>query len=296
MDWQTNLLIGVVILILHFFDNFFTVLYLKKIENLEQDLLSLPFKTEALKASDFLLSSEHMSPEINDFIQKYEWLGSIGTIPKWCFTARYQNTLSGVVLINEPTAYSRLLGEDTGKYEALIQRGATASWTPKNLGSRLIMYSCRWMVSNTDKRLFVAYGDPMANELGIIYQACGFDYLGADFGNNYLYRHPGIKRDFSSQTLKRTSMFKQWCRNQNVSLQDEWFNENGFKNVKRIPLEIKQKWHDWNKQILIESEKIKINKKHKYALLMGKNKSERKKFFQMKQYLTLPYPKKASAI
>jgi hypothetical protein len=43
------------------------------------------------------------------------------------------------------------------------------------------------MVKNTDKRVFSGYSDPKANEVGIIYQACNFEYLGNNFGNYYFY-------------------------------------------------------------------------------------------------------------
>ncbi|NJL69360.1 MAG: hypothetical protein HC894_27135 [Microcoleus sp. SM1_3_4] len=202
--------------------------YHKKIEWLEQDLKILPFNPATLSAKDFDLSAEPLSKEIVEFIQKYEWLGTMGVSPKWCFTARYRGILSGVVLINEPTAYSTLMGENTPKYEALIQRGATISWAPKNLGSRLVRYSCKWMVNNSEKRAFVAYADPEANEIGTIYQACGFEYLGKTFGSSTLYRHPQIKNgcSFSSQSLKRTSAFKRWCKHNGIIAQRGWFKEN----------------------------------------------------------------------
>ena len=268
--------------------------YIKKLEWLEKDLETLSFNSQNLSASDFILNQEEINPEIIEFIQKYEWLGNIGVYPKWCFTARYRNILGGVVLINEPTAYSKIIGPDTSIYEALIQRGATASWSPKNLGSRLIMFSCNWMVKNTTKRAFTAYADPEACELGIIYQACGFDYLGNNFGNSFLYKHPNIKNNnpFSSQTLKRTSSFKKWCKNNNIKIQKIWFKENEFKNLDMIPEEIKNRWYIYNKQILDSAEKITIEKKHKYILIKGKTKKENKFLNNLKNYKIYPYPKK----
>ena len=187
--------------------------YLKKQEHLEEDKKTLDFDYTAIISTDFDLANEPLSHEVVEFIIRYEWLGTIGVIPKWCFTARYKGKLGGVILINEPTAYSKLLGDVTPKLEALIQRGATASWTPRNLGSRMIMFSCNWMVQNTNKRLFVGYADPRANELGILYQSSNFDYLGNSFGTTYLYKHNLIKDNkwFSPQSLKRTSSFLKWC-------------------------------------------------------------------------------------
>ena len=44
-----------------------------------------------------------------------------------------------------------------------------------------------WMVKNTEFRLFEAYADPEAKELGTIYQACNFYYVGDNFGSDKLY-------------------------------------------------------------------------------------------------------------
>ena len=269
--------------------------YRKKLQNYEEDIKNLPFNFEALVASQFDLEKEDFSDEISDFIKKYEWLGTIGVAPKWCFTARYKGYLAGVVLINEPVAYSKILGPDTPRYEALIQRGASASWTPKNLGSRLIMFSCKWMVSNTDKRAFVGYADFSAKEKGIIYQACGFDYLGDSYGESYMYRHPEIKKNpFSKHSLSRTSAFKSWCRKNNIELKKNWFKENGFKNLKEIPKDIKKAWYDSIKKILAKSEKIKMVKRRKYVLVLGKTRREKRDFHNFKTYIPQPYIKNIS--
>jgi hypothetical protein len=264
--------------------------YRKKIQYYEQDIDTLPFNPDSLKASDFDLGVEDISDEIITFIEKYEWLGHIGVMPKWCFTAKYNGFLGGVVLINEPSAYSKILGEDTPKYEALIQRGASSSWAPKNLGSRLIMFSCNWMVKNTEKRAFIGYADLSARERGIIYRACNFEYLGDGFGVSELLRHPSIPHLFTSHSLKRTSMFRRWCGENNITLEKSWFKENKFKNLETIPEEIKNSWYKWAKKIVDESEKIKIDKKLKYVLVLGKDKREYRALCSLKQYKPLPYP------
>lgn len=266
----------------------------KKQQWLRNDLKELPFDPSTLSNKELTLSNELFSTEIKEFIEKYEWLGNVGVYPKWCFTARYRGHLCGVILINDPTSYSSLLGEKTSTYEALIQRGATASWAPKNLGSHLIMFSCKWMARNTEKRAFIGYADPRANELGTIYQACGFDYLGNKFGNSWLYRHPAIKNGavFSSQLLKRTSSFRKWCKENGVCMEENWFKANHFKNLKVIPTEIRRRWYQWIKEIIMDSEKIPVEKKHKYVLVMGKNKREKRFLTELKTYTPVKYPQR----
>jgi hypothetical protein len=199
-------------------------------------------------------------------------------------------------MINHPQAYSHLLGEDTSR-EALIQRGATASWTPKNLGSRLILFSCKWMVANTSKRIFVGYGDSKAHEIGTIYQACNFDYLGDKFGTDVIYTHPNIRdgAPFSAQILKRTSAFRKWCRQNGIDLQPSWFKKNQYKDLKAIPTEIKESWYSDIKKTLAECSTIKIGRKHKYALLLAKDKRELKYLRSLKTYKPLPYPKRSTS-
>jgi hypothetical protein len=265
----------------------------KKLQWYSEDIKNLPFCTNEVKASYFFLQNEKMSEEISSFIERYEWLGTTGFNVKWCFTARYMGVLSGVVLISEPASYSTLLGTDTPKYEAIIQRGATVSWSPRNLGSRLILFSCHWMVNNTSKRLFIGYADSEANERGTIYRACNFDYIGNNFGDTYSYNHPEIQHSFSSRYLRRTSTFKVWCKKNNIELKHEWFKENQFKDLSKIPDEVKQKWYSWGKNIIEESNKTKLPRKSKYALLIGVNKTEKKDLMQMKAYTPLPYPKYA---
>jgi len=263
-------------------------------KRLQDDLEKLDFDYKILTPKHFSLKKEFFSNEIKMFIERYEWLGTIGVYPKWIFTARYKNILCGVVLINEPTAYSKLLGDDTPRYEALIQRGACISWSPKGLASRLIMFSCRWMVKNTNKRFFVAYSDPEAGEVGIVYQACNFDFLGNSFGASKMYIHDEFKGGlpFSSQTLNRTSTLKLWAGINGISLEKEWIKENGFKNLNNIPEKIKECWKCWKKKVIEESITIFKEKKGKYAYVLGNSKKELKELKKLKNYKTKEYPKR----
>lgn len=263
---------------------------------LKGDTSELLFDYKSLKTTDFIFNKEEYSEEINNFIKKYEWLGKTGNSVKWVFTARYQGLLAGVILLNEPASYSRnlLAGIDTSSLETLIQRGCSASWTPKNLGSSLIMFSLNWMVRNTSKRIFVGYADTGASEFGILYQACNFDYLGNTFGAKYLYQNPKIKEGnfFSRQTLSRTSSLKKWCNQNNIEFKKEWLKENGYKDITKIPKDILKSWKKNNASIINNSFKMKIPPKGKYVLVLGRNSTDQKYLNKLKNYKKLPYPKK----
>ena len=155
-----------------------------RLKNRETDLIESGLTEDDvadINIGDIVLSYEpkdEVWEEAKAFIVKHEWLGKMGLYPTHIFTARYNGILAGVVVMDMPNAFSKLLGEDTRKIERLISRGACISWSPKNLASALVMFAIRWMVKNTRFRLFIAYSDTEAKELGTIYQACNFYYIG----------------------------------------------------------------------------------------------------------------------
>lgn len=252
---------------------------------LEEDReLGMPFD---LKVSDFSMTRESLTKEHVDFIVKYEWLGQVGYGVRHVFTARYKNLLAGVVMISEPTSYSKFNKD----LEALIQRGACSSWAPKNLNSALVMFSCKWMVNNTQKRLFTAYSDPTAGEIGTIYQACNWDYLGQYFGAKIMYKLPNGKL-VSSRSFTRTSSMKKWARELGIEWLREWTKENGYQDTKAIPKEILKKLRNHGMEKARSLETIQCPPKGKYCLLLGKDKREQKYLNTLKNWICLPYPKR----
>lgn len=243
-------------------------------KNIELDKAAgFPFD---LDVKDFVLNVEDISDEHRDFIKKYEWLGTVGFGIKHCFTARWNNHLAGVVLMGEPNF------RQFGDIELLIHRGAASSWSPKNLNSRLIMFGCNWIVRNTNYRIFTAYSDPDAGEIGTIYQACNFDYLGQTYGADYSYRLPNGKV-VSSRYFNRTSSMKKWAKELNITWQDEWNKENGFQNYSKIPQVLK----DYAQQMKDSCIKTKQSPKGKYVLLLNYGKNKIKRTWEKH-----PYPKR----
>lgn len=247
---------------------------------------------------EYVLNKEPISEEIKKFVERYEWLGGVGVLPRWIFTARLRGVLACVVCMNLPNSFSKLLGPDTRKYECLIQRGASTSFCHPHMGSRLIRWACRWMVQNTEKRLFLGYADSTAGERGIIYRASGFDYLGSDFGTSIMLVHPDFNKGkpFTPQSLRRTSvwkrLYKQWY---GVPLPKEFLSDNGFKNIAKVRslpggTEAVEEFYAWGNKIVAESVKTKIPSKGKYALVLGKDRREQRVLNKMKSYKPKPYP------
>ncbi len=168
--------------------------------NRDEDLLAAGLTEEEasmLRIDDFVFEyvdkeNKELCKEVKEFIMRHEWLAKLPNRPTHRFTARLKKngTLAGTIIMATPNAFSNLLGKENKDKEKLISRGACISWGPKNLGSWLIMSSVRWMAENTDFRYFTAYSDPEAKELGTIYQACNFTYLGQTSGTSKQYLDP----------------------------------------------------------------------------------------------------------
>lgn len=263
-----------------------------KEKTLGQDIAVLGADFLKTDLGEYTIGYTALSREHIDFIKRYEWLGTIGNYPKWTFEARYRGHLAAVVLINEPNQYSKI-----GKSrEALIQRGATVSWAHEHLGSKIVSWSIRWMVANTTKRFFVAYSDPRANEIGTIYQACNFRYLGKEFGARAQYRHPVYKKGkkFSIQSLRRTSVLKQWAKANGIKLEPHWFKDNGFKDLSKLPMDIKNRWYTWGNEIIAQSIKEGIESKGKYICIRGRTPKETRMLLrEIDPKVFKPYPKRS---
>ena len=118
-------------------------------------------------------------------IEQFEYLGTMPPFTLHCFGIFFGDRLGGgVVYASEPTenlgVWDRL--GYTGKIICLA-RGACTHWAHPHAGSRLIRRSMRLLPHCFE--VITATVDPSAGEVGVIYQSCGFDYVGvvAEGGN-----------------------------------------------------------------------------------------------------------------
>lgn len=133
-----------------------------QIRDLKESGLTLE-ETSKLRTTDFeyrFVTSKKERLKLTEFIRKHEWLGNLSQFTTHWFGAYYKGKLAGVILMNMPNAFSKVLGDDTKKIERLVSRGACISWSPKNLASNFLMWTIRYMVENTQYRVFSAYSDP----------------------------------------------------------------------------------------------------------------------------------------
>jgi len=269
-----------------------------RIKNLEKDLLDCNLTLEdskKLQVSDFVfknITDKKEQKNLKYFIERHEWLGNLSQYTTQWFACYYKNILAGVILFNMPNAFSKLLGENTKNLERLISRGACISWSPKNLASAFIMWCIRWEVTNTQYRLFTAYADPMAKELGTIYQACNFYYLGQRSGALARYINPYTNKIVSDRFFRQKTAYKKFAKELGIIWEKDWAHNTGM-NWDKMPNEIQKQLREASKNKQKIAKKIGVLPKHKYAYILGRDKRETKelrKFFESLNKIQ-PYPK-----
>ena len=281
--------------------------YEMRIRNLEDDMLAAglcEYSAAQLRTNDFDFEyvpkeDKQRCQEIKQFIERHEWLGKLPTRPTHRFVARWNGILAGTIVMATPNAFSNLLGRENRDREKLISRGACISWAPKNLGSWLIMQSIKWMVKNTEFRYFTAYSDPEAKELGTIYQACNFYYLGQTSGTTYQYLDPNHpeKGWFSDREFRKKSKYYKYAAALGIS-KETWkgWMKKYSPDWSLVPPDTKVKIKEQERIFRDSCKKRKVPAKHKYCYILGQSKSETKRLkniFAEKSpdKASLPYPK-----
>lgn len=269
-----------------------------RLRNAERDLVNAGINQQyanSLRVTDFTFREVTDKDDRKDlalFIKRHEWLGTLSQYTTHWYGAYHGNLLAGVLLLNMPNAFSKLLGDDTPELERLISRGACVSWSPKNLASAFVMFAIRDMAKRTRYRLFTAYSDPMARELGTIYQACNFYYLGQSAGATARYVNPYTGRIVSDRFFRARSAYKRYAKDLGIRWRYEWSHGCGML-WDNIPDEVEVALREHSKKMQAGAEKISVPAKHKYAMVQGCNKKEtaalRRTFEQMNK--TYPYPK-----
>ena len=256
--------------------------------NRSEDLKAAKLTEETaatLRISDFEFAyvakdQKDLCKEIREFIERHEWLAKLPNRPTHRFTARLKDgTLAGTIIMATPNAFSNLLGKENTNKEKLISRGACISWGPKNLGSWLIMSSIKWMVKNTDFRYFTAYSDPEAKELGTIYQACNFHYLGQTSGTSFQYldpKHPE-KGWFSDREFRKKSKYYKYAAALDISKETwkSWMKKYS-PDWTLVPPNIKVQIKAEEKKYREGCTKRAVLAKHKYCYILGRGKKDTK--------------------
>tara|TARA_R110000868_G_scaffold279930_1_gene540015 strand:+ start:44 stop:811 length:768 start_codon:yes stop_codon:yes gene_type:complete len=199
-------------------------------------------------------------------IIEYEWLGCMPAVNFYAYGIFFNNVCGGVVVFGQE--YTENLGvwdkyDYTGKI-LLLSRGVCLHWTPINTNSKLIMSAVKMLPEKY--KIVTATTDHLAGEIGTIYQACNFYYVGSMRENN-----PNV----NGKKMNREA----WMINGKLI---------GSRNIRqKIGT---QKMEDILK-VYPDAVKVKQNSKHRYFLFTG-TKRENAYHKEKIQKLILPYPKR----
>lgn len=115
-------------------------------------------------------------------ILKYEWLGTMGTsgLHYGLFFGQYCAGVCCICTGGSGTAGNKVhtqFGIERVDLLTLV-RGACVHWAPNGSNSKLVSWATKLAGKDTSAKLINAYSDSEAGEIGTIYQACGWAFIG----------------------------------------------------------------------------------------------------------------------
>lgn len=141
-------------------------------ENLDFDLKNVIIKPVSLSYA-------------KEIIEEYEYLGCIAAVNWFQYGIFFKDNEDGEEICGGVVIYGQEYVENRGVWDKygytgkiiLLNRGVCLHWTPKNTNSKLIMESMKQLPKKYE--IITCTIDPDAGEIGTIYQACNFHYVGA---------------------------------------------------------------------------------------------------------------------
>lgn len=248
----------------------------RRTENLDSDLLGnwwSKIDTD-IKKAEVREVSYQMAEKI---IKDYEWLGCMPAVVWHCYGIFFEGFCGGVVCygpeysenLGKLTREKGLAGADWSKYGyegkmILLSRGACVHWAHPHSASKLIRQSMKMLPSKYE--VVTCTVDEAAGEIGTIYQACGFHYVGSMRDGN-----PNVK----SKKLDRDG----WLINGKIWTSRSIRAVCGNTQIENI------------KKYFPTVQKVKQHSKGRYFAFIG-GKYTQKKHFSAIQHLIKPYPKR----
>lgn len=263
-------------------------------------------------------------------ILKYEWLGNMGVTAR-AFGLFFGEEIAGVVCFGHPQGtIVNLLGKEHSDKVYWLARGACVHWAHPHSASFLINSACKmfqqpWKTSKGElmpaKFVFLATADSDAGEIGTVYQASNWLYLGRT-AEPTMYKFP---HETAQQAKSYDALVKNMVRTRSSRFMDEKgvlcivVNGRKYHSGQRLPdgsfvagtekypfriragygKTIQEAVKIREKEVLAEEcpcgcgnrQKIKGNRKHLYAGIYGDARMKR----ILRKALTrevLPYPKR----
>jgi len=202
--------------------------------------------------------------EAKAIIVRYEWLRSMPATPRACYGLKdHDGELVGVACFDRGPApeSADLCGPERRDRTICLARGACVHYAPPNAASFLISRACKLAHAQFGWKVFYAYADPMAGEIGTVYQAVNWLYVGIGAGRS----DKGRWRFFSRR-------------------EGRWRSERGLRQRKhRLVLAELRSHPDWISEWTPD--------KGRYVHFEG-NRRERKAMRASLRYPVMPYPKR----
>lgn len=150
--------------------------------------------------------------DAKSIIDRYEWLGTMGRAVATYGLISPDKEILGVAVFGWPSAVESrdVCGRENRELAVCLERGACVHFAPDNAASFLISRAVKLAADEHGWRIFYAYADPEAGEIGTVYQACNWLYIGQGVG-----RTPGRLREdwrlpdgsiLSSRSLRHRKM------------------------------------------------------------------------------------------
>lgn len=176
------------------------------------------------------------------FILRYEWLGTVGNPVARYGAFNRRGELAAVALFGRTGGNEArsMCGPQYIDKAICLERGACAHWAHPHTASWFIPRACKQASLDHGWKIFYAYSDPAAGEIGTVYQACNWLYLGQGIG-----RAKGRGREYFRHL---------------VDTDDEWISEKALRTRRGLSIAdaLAQGW-----------EREQRPAKHKYVFLLG---------------------------
>jgi hypothetical protein len=210
-------------------------------------------------------------------ILEYEWLGCMPAVIWHMYGIYFDGHCAGVVCYGPE--YSENLGviarkrglkcADWSKYGyegkmILLSRGACVHWAHPHSGSKLIRRSMDLLPAKYE--IVTATTDPAAGEIGTIYQACGFHYVGSMREANH---------NVKSRRMDR----------------DAWLIDGKIYGSRTMRQKIGCSRHNEIIKIYPTAQKIKQHSKHRYFAFRG-SRTTQARHLDAIRHMVKPYPKR----
>lgn len=185
--------------------------------------------------------------EAETVILKYEWLQSMGRGVSAYYGLKLDGELLGASCWGRMGgAVGNICGTEYAKQTVCLMRGACVPHAPDNSASFFTRNACRQAYKDFGWEVTFAYSDTVdAGEMGTVYQACGWYFLGEGIGSNVHtdFISPDGSRKITSYQLNHQDEDYLLMRSLGWTPEDgamrSWLDLNGW--VRKIS-PVKKKW------------------------------------------------------